>query len=370
MESILSPGIEVKIRRMLKKRISQFIADAASDDFESLALQAFEWQCQRIPALRTLCEQRGLEPGEIQSWREVPAVPALAFRSLKLAADPEVEIFRSSGTTSATAAQQERSTHYHPYPDLYREAIEASFPNYCLDSASTSMLALVPDRRQLPDSSLSFMVDYVVERYGDPTSRYAFGTRGLDFSAARSWASARQRSRQPGLILATTFALAQWLERLQRLGLRFRLPPGTTVFETGGYKGKKRELSPSELLAALDEHLGVGAQRVVREYGMTELTSQFYTEVLHGGDADLFVAPHWMRARLLDPETLDEVPAGQTGLLAIFDLANLGSAVHLLSEDLAVAEEGGFRLVGRASQAQLRGCSLTAEELAGPPQTE
>ena len=74
--------------------------------------------------------------------------------------------------------------------------------------------------------------------------------------------------------------------------------------------------------------------------------------------------PHWVRARALDPATLEEVPEGQPGLLAIFDLANLGSAVHLLSEDLAVAEAGGFRLVGRASQAQLRGCSLTAEELA------
>jgi hypothetical protein len=107
---------------------------------------------------------------------------------------------------------------------------------------------------------------------------------------------------------------------------------------------------------------------VVREYGMSELTSQFYTRVLLGGDPDLFVAPHWARVRLLDPETLEEVPAGTPGLVTVFDLANLGSAVHLLTEDLGIFERGeedGFRLVGRAAGAELRGCSLVVEELRG-----
>jgi hypothetical protein len=102
---------------------------------------------------------------------------------------------------------------------------------------------------------------------------------------------------------------------------------------------------------------------VVREYGMTELTSQCYTQTLLGGDPDVFVAPHWMRVRLLDPETLEEARAGDPGLICVFDLANLGSAVHLLTEDLGVAEEEGFRLLGRAAGAELRGCSLTVEEL-------
>ena len=98
---------------------------------------------------------------------------------------------------------------------------------------------------------------------------------------------------------------------------------------------------------------------------MTELTSQCYTAVLGGGDPDLFLSPHWMRARVLHPETLAEQPPGEPGLLALFDLANVGSAVHLLTEDLAAAEGEGFRLLGRAGEAELRGCSLTVEELAG-----
>jgi hypothetical protein len=104
-------------------------------------------------------------------------------------------------------------------------------------------------------------------------------------------------------------------------------------------------------------------QAVVREYGMTELTSQFYTRALEGGDTELFVAPHWTRVRILDPETLAEAPDGTPGLISIFDLANLGSAAYLLTEDLGVARDGGFTLLGRAPGADLRGCSLTAEEM-------
>jgi hypothetical protein len=135
------------------------------------------------------------------------------------------------------------------------------------------------------------------------------------------------------------------------------------VFETGGSKGRTRALGRPELLAGVERRLGVPAGRVVREYGMTELTSQLYTRVLDGGDPDLFVPPPWTRVRVLDPETLEEAPAGTVGLVALFDLANLGSAVHLLTEDLGVIEDGGLRLAGRARGAELRGCSLTAEEM-------
>jgi hypothetical protein len=135
--------------------------------------------------------------------------------------------------------------------------------------------------------------------------------------------------------------------------------------QTGGYKGRSREVSAAALRAAVAGVFGLDARAVVSEYGMTELTSQCYTRALLGGDPDLFVAPHWVRVRLLDPETLEEVAAGAPGLIAVFDLANLGSAVHLLTEDLGVAEGEGFRLLGRAAGAELRGCSLVVEELRG-----
>jgi hypothetical protein len=343
-------------------RVSRFLTDPGAGPFEELALAAFDWQFERIEPYRRLCQRRGATPGTVEDWRQVPPVPAAAFKAMTLAPGPAVEVFRSSGTTGGR-----RSVHHQPYPDLYRAAIDASFPRYCLPFAGPHarlpILSLIPPRTQLPDSSLSFMADHILARYGAPASAVAFGPRGVEAVKARSWAGARQREGRPVLVLATAFALTQWLDALERVDLKFRLPPGSTVFETGGFKGTTAEISRAELLGRIQRWLGVAPESVVREYGMTELTSQCYTLCLLGGDPEVFVTPHWVRVRLLDPETLEEVPAGDPGLIAVFDLANLGSAVHLLTEDLGAAEGEGFRLLGRAAGAELRGCSLVVEEL-------
>ena len=344
---------------MLVERVCHFVADAGGDSFEDLALAVFAFQYERIAAYRQLCDAHGATPSTVSDWRGVPAVPALAFKTLALHADEPLETFRSSGTGG------ERSVHHHPYPDLYRQVVECSFPRFCLPRLRTPapMLALVPERAQAPDSSLGFMVAHVLDSWGAADSAYAFGPRGVDVTRARSWLAARQREGRPAMVLATSFALAQLLEAQERRFLHFRLAPGSVVFDTGGYKGRHQELTRDELLQRIETWLGVPPEQVVREYGMTELTSQAYTYNLGGGDPEVFLTPHWLRARVLHPETLAEQPAGEPGLLALFDLGNVGSAVHLLTEDLATAEAGGFRLLGRASEAELRGCSLTVEEL-------
>lgn len=367
------------------QRIARFLRDPGAGKFEELALEAFAFQTEHIPAVRALAEARGALPGTVEDWREIPAVPALAFKSVELGLDAggeaEAEVFRSSGTTGRA-----RSVHRHAFPGLYRAAIDASFPRYCLPRPASPervpMLSLIPAWADLPDSSLSFMVDHVLRRWGAAeASDYAFGAggseevvgtgagrwAGLDAEAARRWAEARQVDGRPGVILATPFALAAWLNELEAASERHRLPEGTVLFETGGFKGRRRELARAELIARAADRLSIPPERVVREYGMTELTSQLYTDTLAGGDPDLFVPPHWMRVRVLDPESpgdrLEEAPPGEPGLIAIFDLANLSSAVHLLTEDLGATEPGGLRLLGRAAGSELRGCSLTAEEM-------
>jgi hypothetical protein len=349
-----------RIAGVLVERIARFVADPKADTFDELALAAFAFQFEAILPYRRMCERRGATPGRVADWRQVPMVPARAFKSLALHAAPPLETFRSSGTT-----QGERSVHHHPFPDLYRRTIDASFPGHCLPGPPpVAMLSLVPSRAQLPDSSLAFMIDHVLRRWGDTDSVVAFAPRGVEVAKARSWLGARQRAHRPGLVLATAFALADLLAALERQDLRFRLPAGSAVFETGGFKGRSRELSAAELTGRIADRLGVPAGRVVREYGMTELTSQFYSRALSGGDPERFAAPAWTRVRILDPQTLAEAPAGAPGLIAIFDLANLGSAAPLLTEDLGVADGDGFRLLGRAPGAELRGCSLTVEEMA------
>ena len=347
---------------MLVERIDQFIRDPDAGDFDELVREAFQYQYERLEAYRKLCRRSGVEPTQVVDWRQVPVIPALAYKSLDLSVGSGGEVFRSSGTTT-----DRPSVHRHGFPELYRATIDASFPQSVLGAAELRpMLSLIPDRQQAPESSLSFMVDQVLMKWGTEDSMTAFGPRGVNARRARSFLGARQRDRQPTLILSTAFALAQLLEALDRFDLRFRLPPGSTVFETGGYKGRSRAVPLEELHRQLEDRLALQPGMIVREYGMTELTSQFYTGALRGSDPSLFVAPHWVRVRILDPETLIEAPPGATGLICVFDLANLSSAIHLLTEDLGVAEEGGFRLQGRAAGAELRGCSLTVEELTQP----
>ena len=348
----------------LPDEIRRFVAGAEHTEAElaSLARAAFAYQYERLPAYRALCERAGRTPGNIDSWDDVPLVPAAAFATVELATDPPRETFRSSGTLGG-----ERSVHRHPFPDLYRATVDASFPRFCLTPGEhPPTLSLVAPRQVAPDSSLAFMAAHVLERFGGPGSAYGFGGRGIELGACRSWLGGRQRAGRPVLLFSTTFALAELVSRVERMNLHFRLPAGSVIFETGGFKARRRVVDRDELAAGVESWLGVPRERIVSEYGMTELTSQAYTETLAGGPADRFVTPGWMRVRALDPETLAPLPPGERGLLAFFDLANVGSAIHLLTEDLGrVDADGGFFLDGRAADAELRGCSLLAEELEG-----
>ena len=167
-------------------------------------------------------------------------------------------------------------------------------------------------------------------------------------------------------MVGTAFAFVHLLDALAADGSRFRLPDGSRVMETGGFKGRSRTVPREELYAAIDGRLGIPPDRIVNEYGMTELLSQFYEPVLTGG-ARLHRPPPWVRTRVLDPATLEPLPPGREGLLCHFDLANLDSVCCLLTEDLGVeppeAEGNGFRVQGRSSGAEPRGCSLAMDDL-------
>ena len=341
----------------LLRRIERFVA-SGEGSFEELAPAAARFGFERVEPYRRLCQRRGLSPDALDDWRAAPPVPTSAFKSLRLAAAEPREVFRSSGTTRGA---ERRSVHYHPYPDLYRTVIDASFAAACLPMGSGRMpiLSLIPNRAAAPDSSLSFMADHVFERHAAPRSAWAVYPDGIDVEQARRWLRSRAEG-EPVLILATALALVLLLDHLEgQTGHAIRMPAGSRVFETGGYKGQRLETTPEAVRRRARSLLGLEETAIVREYGMTELTSQAYSRP--GGER--LRTPPWMPFRVLDPETLEEVDDGRTGLLSFFDLANVGSVCHVLTEDLGVAEDGAFRLLGRATGAELRGCSLTAEEL-------
>jgi acyl-CoA synthetase (AMP-forming)/AMP-acid ligase II len=172
----------------------------------------------------------------------------------------------------------------------------------------------------------------------------------------------------PVLLAGTAFAFVHWLDWLNEKSGGFNLPPGSLIMETGGFKGRSRVLERPEFYAALSQAHGVPCEAIVNEYGMTELLSQFYDGPVGATsgvalEARRHVPPPWVRTRVLDPNTLSPLPTGEPGLLCHYDLANAGSVMAVLTEDMGVVVDDGFRVLGRVQGAEARGCSLAMDDL-------
>jgi hypothetical protein len=359
------------------------------DQVEGLALAILRYQARANPVYGTLLRNRGLDPEALDHWTRFPPVPARAFRD----ASPYIEggggtppeaIFHTSGTTGAPGVHRVRDLSlYHgallPAARRHlglREPGAGGESGVAEESGTTRVLALLPAPEARPTSSLAHMAGVLVQRFDDGGGGFLLSADWDLDVAAVSEALARARSDGvPVLLMATAFALVHWLDRSQAEGWAgIRLPPGSRIMETGGYKGRSREVERPVLYDALSRALGVPAERIVNEYGMTEMLSQFYEPVLkEGGPSDpslrRHLGPRWVRTRVLDPVTLAPVPRGEPGILCHLDLANLYSAALLLTEDLGVAVPGptqdhaaGFRVLGRGPGATPRGCSLSLED--------
>ena len=189
----------------------------------------------------------------------------------------------------------------------------------------------------------------------------ADGSWALNFEAtlaALSPGSAHHEPR-PLLLLGTAFSFVHLLDDLVARDQRLELPAGTRVLETGGYKNRSRILPKIELHALITERLGVPRANILCEYGMSELSSQAYDVVIPNSEPQ-FHFPPWARVQIISPETGREVAEGETGLIRIFDLANVFSVAAIQTEDLGVRRGEGFELIGRAQFAEARGCSLLA----------
>ena len=343
--------------------------------FDGFALAVFRWQFESNPVYRRFAEGRGRTPESVASWREVPPVPSAAFKTLPLVSgDPgEVErVFRTSGTSRGSRT---RGEHHVASLQLYRESLLPAFQASLLpDGARLPFLSLLPPPARLPDSSLSFMVGTAAEAFGAEGSEwFADPARGLDAPGLARALAAHEAAGRPALLVGTALAFLGWLETAEREGWRYRLAPASRLMETGGFKGSSRRVSREELYGRLARRLGLGVERMVNEYGMTELLSQYYEPVLREGEEAStsleglplrrHLPPPWMRFQVLDPVTLETVPEGQRGLLCHFDLANLHSVAAVLTEDVGEQVGEGLRLHGRSADAEPRGCSIAMDEL-------
>jgi hypothetical protein len=339
-------GYTQGVKNLLARQIADFIEQDPTEDseaeFNTLAGELFAYQYARNAPLRRLCEAEGIAPGQLTRWQAIPAVPALAFKRFELSCAPPEEIaavFHSSGTTGT-----QTSRHFLDADALalYETSLRRGFAQ-ALPLCPARLWAIMPPPEQAPHSSLSYMLG-------------ALGAERFFWNDDAALADALRGAREPLILFGTAFAFVQLLEGTAE---RWTLPQGSVLVETGGFKGRTREVPREELYKMLMERLGVPSVRCLSEYGMCEMASQFYGF----GLSPVKRGPHWVRTRTIDPETGQDARPGHAGLLRHCDLANFNSALVLQTQDWGTLTEDGFLLHGRASDAELRGCSLTVEEL-------
>lgn len=327
----------------LARQITKFIKSGGDEaKFERLALALFARQYELSAPYRRLCLGQSISPKTISRWQDIPAVPAQAFKVFDLSCVPIQEttaVFHSSGTTGA-----QTSKHYFDADALalYETSLRAGF-NTALPTRPTKLWALMPEPSASPNSSLSHMLG-------------ALGAERFFWENDAALSAALIELTEPVTLFGTAFA---WVQLFDGTPQNWPLPDGSIVIETGGFKGRTREVPRDELYGLFPARLGVRIGDCYSEYGMSEMASQFYGQGLNPEKR----GPHWVRTRMIDPETGDDAPIGMPGLLRHYDLANFNSVLALQTQDLGTLTPGGFVLYGRAADAEVRGCSLTVEEL-------
>ena len=365
-----------KETQKLDREILEFMDRQAGTDeraFGQRALKIFDYQFRRNMNYRNFCLSENKKPGRLNSWKDIPAMPTDAFKELVLATFPlkdAVKVFKPSGTprgASATGMSADvplRGAHFFDTLKLYETAILPPFREYLMpDEGDFFFCFLVNSPEESPDSSLSYMMGVVNRVFAKKRGKFYAKAGKISH---RAFLSDLRKSKKKIFILATAFSLKSFLDFLGQKKVFLKLPKGSRLMETGGFKGRVNEVPKHKLYAECEKRLGIPKDHCVSEYGMTELSSQFYDTTLNDKIKNIrrkpFKAgPAWLRALVIDPRTGKEAAKGQPGLLRHFDLANRGSVLAIQTEDLGRQVGTGFEFLGRASGAELRGCSLHYE---------
>lgn len=309
-------------------------------EFETAAWQLFEYQYTHNPLYHTFCNLLHRPPGKVSSLEEIPFLPIQFFKThtvLSGSHSPQL-IFTSSGTTGSLL-----SKHYITDAALYKNSSLAAFQHFYGSVANYTILALLPSYLERNNSSLVYMVNHLIRQSNHPES--GFFLHNLDELAHRL--REIDKRGEPVLLIGVSFALLNLIEKYT-----FRLHH-TIIMETGGMKGRRKELTRAELHQLLRE--GFGVETIHSEYGMTELLSQAYSQ--KNGN---FQCPPWMKIFIRETsDPLQLLPTGKTGGINVIDLANRNSCAFIATEDLGkVYENGSFEVLGRYDQADVRGCNL------------
>ena len=325
----------------LEKDACRVVRGEGDENLGDLLLRLHAYQFRNNAPYRAFC--LSVAVGESpDDWRQIPCLPQEAFKHADLRSFPAEQTkktFRTSGTTGEGYGQ-----HHFRTLEVYEAAVREGWRHARLPSGPFLVIAPHPD--EAPHSSLSHMLGVLA-----PRGNFIAPGGVIDLQRLQS-------IEKPVCLLGTALGFLNLFERMNQSGLSLSLPAGSSAMETGGYKGSGRYVSRADLYALFGDKLGIRPDDIYNEYGMTELSSQFYAR----GPQGLHHDPPLARAIVADPVTLAEVEDGETGILLIYDAANVGSVVGIRTRDLAVKRGEAFELLGRDPAALPRGCSRAADE--------
>ncbi len=327
-----------------KTLISNIFRIKNEQDFNVCSLELFRLQHKNVAVYRSYCDLLEVDPNQIKHYTQIPFLPIRFFKSKRVIWEgldiKDARLFLSSGTTATG-----RSHHYVHDISLYEKSFLTTFQQFYGPPESWTILALLPSYQEQGDSSLIYMVDRLIQLSKNPLSGYYLNTKD-----AENVLNKLPKKGENTLLFGVSYALLDLIESSQ-----FDLP-SLVVMETGGMKGRRKELTKTALHEKLKA--GFSVNGIHSEYGMTELLSQGYSK----GD-EWFDFPNWMKPSLRninDPLSLIDQD-GKTGGVNIIDLANVFSCAFIATQDLGRMEEGRLKIMGRFDHSDTRGCNLLVQ---------
>ncbi|APA91425.1 acyl transferase [Myroides odoratimimus] len=309
-------------------------------DFHRVAMKVFRFQYEHNPVYQQFCNLLNKTPEQVKTLTDVPFLPIEFFKSKDVLSsiDPIKITFTSSGTTGMIT-----SKHHVTDLDYYEYSFRAAFSHFYGNIEDYVVLALLPAYLEREGSSLIYMVEDLIEGSNQPESGFYLH----NYEELAKMLINLDKEGKNVLLIGVTYALLDMIE-MQKFNLS-----NTIIMETGGMKGRRKEMIREELHQVLCE--GFGVSKIHSEYGMTELLSQGYSF----GDG-IFECPPWMDILTRDPEdALTYVEEGKTGGVNVIDLANLNSCSFIATQDLGKKyKDGSFEILGRFDHSDIRGCNL------------
>ncbi|MGX5687983.1 acyl transferase [Arcticibacter tournemirensis] len=315
----------------------------SESDFNQLAIETFQFQAAKNQVYSRFVEALRIDRDKVNEVSRIPFLPVEFFKSHAVKSgeyEPQI-IFSSSGTTGMI-----QSRHLVKEIGLYEESFLNGFNFFYGDISQYTILALLPSYLEREGSSLIYMVDELIKRSGQALSGYFLHNHQDLYTTLQKL----QAEKQKVILIGVTYALLDFIEKYE---IHF---PDLIVMETGGMKGKRKEIIRSELHEMLCGGFGIAS--VHSEYGMTELLSQAYSK----GDG-IFQCPPWMKVTTRDVnDPLSYLEYGRTGGINIIDLANRYSCSFISTQDLGkVHPDGSFEIAGRFDNSDIRGCNLLVQ---------